>query len=149
MAKERNYAAFWAIINKMPRADKEVIVRQYTGGRATSLNEMTDKEYQRMIGDLNQRGVDVQKLKSARSAALKQLQRYGIDTSNWAEVDRFCQQPRIAGKRFAQLGIPDLVGLTRKLRAIIDKGNRKAMQDEIDRYNQQVAASACNTQLPS
>lgn len=56
MAKERSYKAFWAIINKMPRADKEVIVRQYTGGRATSLNEMTDKEYQRMIGDLNQRG---------------------------------------------------------------------------------------------
>lgn len=149
MAKERNYAPFWAIINKMQGADKEDIIRQYTGGRTTSLKEMTDGEYRLMIIALNRRAGDYDKLRSARSAALKQLQRYGLDTTNWPEVDRFCLQPRIAGKRFAQLGIPDLVGLTRKLRAIIDKGERKAMQDEIDRYNQQVATSACNTQLPS
>lgn len=149
MAKDRNYAPFWAILKKMPGADKESIVRQYTNGRTTSLKEMTDGEYRLMIIALNRRADGYDKLRSARSSALKQLQRYGIDTTNWPEVDRFCLQPRIAGKRFAQLGIPDLVGLTRKMRAIIDKGERKAMQDEIDRYNQQVVATSVKTQMPS
>ncbi|MDO4691727.1 MAG: hypothetical protein Q4A64_02515 [Porphyromonadaceae bacterium] len=149
MDKQRNYARFYALIARMQGADKESIVLQYTNGRTTSLKEMTDGEYRLMIIALGRRADGYDKLRSARSAALKQLQRYGIDTTNWAEVDRFCLKPRIAGKRFAQLGIPDLVGLTRKMRAIIDKGERKAMQDEIDQYNQQVAASASNTQLPS
>lgn len=149
MAKERSYKAFWAIINKMPRADKEVIVRQYTGGRTTSLNEMTDKEYQRMIGALNHSDGEVQKLKNARSSALKQLQRYGVDTNNWVEINRFVSQPKICGKLFYSLTIPELVGLTSKMRAIIDKGKRKAMQDEIDKYNQQAAAAACHNQRPS
>lgn len=149
MDKGRNYARFYALLARMQGADKESIVLQYTNGRTGSLKEMTDGEYRLMIIALNRRADGYDKLRSARSAALKQMQRYGLDTTNWTEVDRFCLQPRIAGKRFSRLSIPELVGISRKVRAIIDKGERKATQQEIDRYNQRAVASACHNQRPS
>lgn len=149
MAKDRNYAPFWAILKKMPGADKEAIVLQYTNGRTTSLKEMTDQEYRLMITALRCRVADGERLRAERSATLHQLQRYGIDTTDWGEVNRFCAQSRIAGKVFAKITIAEHIALQSKMRAIIAKEKRKERQDEIDRYNQQVAASACNTQLPS
>ena len=47
--KPDNYAAFYGLLNRLPTSDrdalKENIVSQYTGGRTTSLRDMTLKEY--------------------------------------------------------------------------------------------------------
>ena len=49
------------------------------------------------------------------------MQELGVETYRWEDVDRYCSQPRIAGKRFAWLSIDELTALARKLRAIKTK----------------------------
>lgn len=151
MDKGRNYARFYALLSGMEGAEKELIICQYTAGRTDSLKEMTELEYMTMVNDLKHQSNTNRRLKNKRHEVLDLIQRYGIKTTkdNWDEINRFVSQPRIAGKVFAKLTIPELNALSRKLRSILDKGERKAMQDEIDRYNQQVVASARHNQRPS
>ena len=54
MANERNYARFYTLLKKMPGADKETLVEQYTDGRTTSLRETTQQEYNKMYRDMEQ-----------------------------------------------------------------------------------------------
>lgn len=125
----KNYARFWALLNKMPCTDREELkkslILQFTNGRTDSLKEMTDKEYdslcdniQEMHGDKLRRAEIYQLLKRKRSAVLHQLQLMGIDTANWDRVNAYCQQPRISGKEFRHLTIDELDQLLIKLRLI-------------------------------
>ena len=52
MEKGFNYARFYTLLKKMPGADKETLVSQYTDGRTTSLRETTRQEYDRMCRDM-------------------------------------------------------------------------------------------------
>lgn len=126
-----NYARFYMAFNQMPiMGDREeakaAIVAGYTGGRTTSLREVTAEEYigicKSMEATLQKRAdAFIRQRKAARSAALHQLQLYGIDTTDWTKVNAFCLQPRIAGKAFRELRIEELEALTRKMRAINKK----------------------------
>jgi hypothetical protein len=49
------------------------------------------------------------------------MQKLGIDTSDWAAVDTFCLDSRIAGKVFRQLSFDELKRLIPKLEAIARK----------------------------
>ena len=79
----------------MPGASKEDLVLQWTNGRTSSLKEMSEREYTLMIRQLRQQVENLEEKKKARSAVLKQLQLYGIDTTDWDAVDRFCCNARI------------------------------------------------------
>lgn len=57
-------------------------------------------------------------LRRKRSSVLHRMQLLGIDTADWNRVDSFCQDARIAGKRFCQLDCDELDALFRKLLAI-------------------------------
>lgn len=112
----------------MPGADKETLVYQFTQNRTVHLHQMLDKEYDAMCRQMEDiTGYDERRrkqydiLRKARSGVLHQLQIYGIDTTDWNRVDAFCKDPRIAGKRFKELGIDELNGLNTKLRIIIRK----------------------------
>lgn len=122
--KERNYAAFFALLRRMPHTHKELLVSTYTDGRTDSLKEMSDGEYTLMLKSMQQELADRDRLRLARSKALHQLQLYGVDTTNWYAINQFVGQPRIAGKPFGQLSVAELADLTRKMRAIISKGGR-------------------------
>ena len=131
--KKYDYARFWALLALMPCADrddlKEQLVMQHTGGRTASLRDMKVKEYEQMIRAMesatgrNDRklSADLAALKKKRSAVLHQMDILGIDTSNWEEVDRFCLQKRIAGKRFSKLDPEELSALLKRLKAILRK----------------------------
>lgn len=122
MKKLDNYAAFYALLKRMPGATKEQLVAEFSGGRTTSLREMKSQEYRTMIWRMQQivnKGSE--NLKKMRSGALHQLQLLGINTADWSEVNRYVSQSRIAGKVFASLSIEDLRELTKKLRAIKQK----------------------------
>ena len=125
MANERNYARFYTLLKKLPGADKETLVEQYTNGRTTSLRETTRQEYDRMCRDMEREtGYDEfvegirRQLRRRRSEVLKLMQQLGIDTTDWTRVDNFCLHPRIAGKTFRQINIEELEALSVKLRAI-------------------------------
>lgn len=130
---KRNYAQFFALLNRLEGEEKEelkeVIVDQYTGGRTSSLREMTDSEYRSMIGELKARVNKKEEslaqelvLRDARSSVLKIMMDMGINTGDWGAIDAFCLQPRIAGKRFYYLSVGELGALRKKLLSIRDKG---------------------------
>lgn len=128
MAGERNYARFYALLKQMPHADKDTLVWQYTQGRTKSLRETSKWEYdvmcrdmERVVNNDNKAALKQTALRKARSAILHQLQIYGLDTTDWATVDAFCKNPRIAGKLFRDLTIAELNSVNTKIRVIIKK----------------------------
>lgn len=123
-----NYAAFFALLKSMPGASKEDLVLQWTNGRTASLKEMSEREYSLMIRQLRQQVENLEEKKKARSAVLKQFQLYGIDTTDWDAVDRFCCTPRIAGKPFRYLTIPELKSLRVKMLSIRNKAELKGYE---------------------
>lgn len=128
MPPEYNYRQFYALLARMPYADKETLVYQYTKGRTEHLRQMHPEEYGLMLRDM-QRVVDndafTQELKKRRSAVLKLMQQLGIDTTRWPNVDVFCMDVRIAGKVFRRLSLDELEALVPKLRSILNKGGLK------------------------
>ena len=123
-----NYAAFYALLKSMPGASKEDLVLQWTNGRTASLKEMSEREYSLMIRQLRQQVENLEEKKKARSAVLKQFQLYGIDTTDWDAVDRFCCNARIAGKPFRYLTIPELKSLRVKMLSIRNKAELKGYE---------------------
>lgn len=123
-----NYAAFYALLKSMPGASKEDLVLQWTNGRTSSLKEMSEREYSLMIRQLRQQVENLEEKKKARSAVLKQFQLYGIDTTDWDAVDRFCCNVRIAGKPFRYLTIPELRSLRVKMLSIRNKAELKGYE---------------------
>lgn len=130
----KNYHRFYASWRRLAHRDeggeKDAIVSQYTGGRTTHLSEMQTREYmdlcravEGMCGYGDQR-------KRQRSIALHLMQELGIDTKDWQRINDFCQNPRIAGKVFALLDIPELEALQKKLRAIKRNGGLKPRSEE-------------------
>ena len=112
----------------MPCADKETLVSSFTNGRTTSLREMSAKEYETMCSSLEEQTGWKSELKKKRSLCLKLMQQLGVDTSDWARVDNFCQHPRLAGKPFRKISVEGLQDLAVKLRIIKQKGGLKPKQ---------------------
>lgn len=145
MPNRESYAIFFALLKRMPGATKEDLVDQWTGGRTSSLKEMTDREYSQMISALRSQVENLEEKKKARSAVLKQMQLYGIDTTNWEAVDRFCYNARIAGKPFRYLEIDELKKLRVKLLSMRNKAERK---DEANR-RMEIAEAQTKGQMPN
>lgn len=132
----KNYAEFYSLLGKLPGATdglKEDLVKQFTAGRTSSLKEMMEHEYRAMCASMRGRTAGMEEstftveIKRRRSAVLKRMQRLGIDTTVWANVDNFCMNPRIMGKRFARLSIEELSALIPKLESMIRKRESKRM----------------------
>lgn len=125
--KRRSYARLYALLRAaMPEMDRDdakaLIVSTVTKGRTTSLREVTDDELRAAEEMLReQQSARDGDLRKHRSAALHQLQLYGIDTADWDAVNRFVSSPRIAGKPFYRLTEEELTALSQKMRAMIRK----------------------------
>ncbi len=136
METDRTYGRFYALLKKMPGADKETLVSQYTCGRTTHLSETTEQEYDtmcngmaRFTGEDEQRKAYIEHRKKMRSVCLKLMQQLGIDTTDWVRVNNFCENQRIAGKTFRFLSVEELVTLEKKLRAIKSRGGLKPFKE--------------------
>lgn len=140
-----NYATFYALLKSMPGASKEDLVLQWTNGRTASLKEMSEREYTLMIRQLRQQVENLEEKKKARSAVLKQFQLYGIDTTDWDAVDRFCCNARIAGKPFRFLTIPELKSLRVKMLSIRNKAELK----DYEQRRAALGAEMTKGQLPN
>lgn len=141
MAQEvENFARFYALLKKLPGADKEELVLEFTDGRTRSLREMRAVEYERMCSDMERvAGYDERmealrrELRRQRSVCLKLMQKMGIDTSDWARVNDFCRDARIVGKEFARISAEELEELAVKLRSIQRKGGLKSEERRMKR----------------
>ena len=126
----------------MPGADKETLVEQYTHGRTTHLRETSMQEYNTMCNDMERvTGFDKHReaihkeLKRRHSVCLKLMQQLGVDTTDWARVDNFCLNSRLAGKPFRNISIEELEDLAVKLRTIKRKGGLKPQQAREEQKN--------------
>ena len=122
-----NFGRFYTAIRKLSgigdRDDfKRQMVSQFTNGRTDSLREMTRQEYDRCCESLEGQSRYKEELRKERSATLKLMQKAGIDTTGWNRINRFCLDPRIAGKEFARITADEHPQLRRKLRAIDSMG---------------------------
>lgn len=131
-----NYARFYALLRKLPGADKDELVYRFTDGRTTHLHLMAREEYdsmcrlmEQMAGHDERRARWRQEMKRWRSTCLRLMQQLGIDTTDWARVNDFCMNPRIAGKPFARITLDGLEALAVKLRSIRRKGGLKPMKE--------------------
>lgn len=123
------YRRFYALFRQLDiRGDREdcrkQLILQYTGGRTDSLRKMEEKEYDALCSGIAKILGHREELRKKRSVCLKLMQELGVETYRWEDVDRYCSQPRIAGKRFAWLSIDELTALARKLRAIKMKSEK-------------------------
>lgn len=122
-----NFGRFYTAIRKLSgigdRDDfKRQMVSQFTNGRTDSLREMTRQEYDRCCESLEGQSRYKEELRKERSATLKLMQKAGIDNTDWNRINRFCLDPRIAGKEFARITADEHPQLRRKLRTIDSKG---------------------------
>lgn len=76
--------------------------------------------------------------KRHRSICLHLMQELGVDTGDWQRINDFCSHPRICGKVFAQLDIPDLEVFERKLRAIKRKGGLVSEERSVKREERNI-----------
>ncbi len=113
------------MLGKLPGADKETLVYQFTNGRTTHLHLVSAEEYRCMCDEMERvAGFDKRRealrleMKRKRSAALHQMQLLGVNTADWPSVNAFCKDKRIAGKEFREIDGDGLDALTVKLRAI-------------------------------
>lgn len=130
------YARFYGLLSQIPGADKNELVWQYSDMLTYSLAKFLKekpRKYAQMIEDMQQKvdsisyDKDKEKLlqereiKKLRSAILVRLQKYGIDTSNWQEVNQFMLQPKISGKTLGEMNRDELYELIPKLESILKK----------------------------
>ena len=128
---ERNYLRFYAVLNRVPHVGereelKRSLVNSVSLGRTDSLRELTDREYntlcdtlERSLGEKPHKGNS--ELRRLRSQCLHLMQVWGVNTADWAAVDRFCLDSRIAGKKFRKIDMDGLDKLSNKLRAMQKK----------------------------
>lgn len=137
MQEIHNFSRFYSLFNRLPCAGdreylKKELVLEYTEGRTESLKEIKRGEYEALCKALEQQvgqnpvvNLYRQELKRKRSEVLHQMQLYGIDTSDWNVVNKFCENRRIAGKVFRMLDVEELEALYKKLRMMRKKQNNK------------------------
>lgn len=120
----KNYSRFYGLLKKLsfPTDERVGLIRQFTKGRTLSLREMSEVEYKTMCDALEDtlkgkvnRELEYMNLKKKRSAVLHQMQKMGINTADWEVVNKYCQEPRIAGKVFRDLKAQELDTLLIKL----------------------------------
>jgi len=143
------HSRFFGLINRLPHADAQDLVWQYSKMLTESLSEFYAKRpdlYNIMIQDLQKMVNKMDKpgetpkipdtnrdIKKLRSAVLHRLQKHGIDTTNWEKVNSFLEQPRIAGKRLYQMNLEEIENLIKKLESILKKD--KTREKEINRLS--------------
>ncbi len=123
----KHFGRFFALLKKMPYVvgddERHSMVVLASGGRTNSLKELTRAEYDAMCDHLEGKVyLRTSGLRRRRSSVLHQMQKMGVDTTDWARVDALCMDVRIAGKRFVQLSEDELRVVEVRLRSIERKG---------------------------
>jgi hypothetical protein len=128
MTKKGTHDKFFSLLSQMQGASKEDVVWQYSGMLTTSLREFFAKhpeDYKRMIADLQvkvySKTSNQAEIKRLRSAILHRIQRHGVDTTQWQNINSFLQQPRIAGKMLFEMSVAEMKALIPKLESILKK----------------------------
>jgi hypothetical protein len=135
----KNFARFYALLHQLmvmghcgsATEVKEEWVWRFTLHRTKHLREMRLEEYQLMCRTMEGVTVNEMARRKERSRVLFQMQRLGVDTTQWDRVNAFCRDGRIAGKEFAQLTVDELAKLRVKLYMIERHGGLEQVTKQV------------------
>jgi hypothetical protein len=140
------HARFFMLLDLIPYSNKKEMVWQHSGMLTDSLSEYYARNpegYARMINEMQQMVNNMKKTqkpakttasaatKKLRSGILHRLQKHGVDTTKWNNVNSFMENPRIAGKRLYEMTDAEMIDFIPKMESILKKDNHH--QDEIER----------------
>lgn len=104
------------------------MILDLTDGRTDSTRDLTYSEAQYFAGYINgaakenrDLSISERAIKRQRSGILKRLQKLGIDTTDWNNVNAYLCDKRIAGKPLYELDSEELQALIRRLEQILKK----------------------------
>jgi hypothetical protein len=117
------------------RHEKEAILSGYGVESSKDLTEaQLDELCERLKSMSDNRNQAPVSIRRKRSTVITLLEMLGVykasDPQRWTRVNRYLQQPRIAGKLLYELNEAELDALARKLRAI-HKQQEQRIQDEM------------------
>lgn len=126
-----NFGRFYASFNRLTiPGDKEeykkVLVLQYTNDRTDSLREMRPVEYIALCKSIEELAGYDKELKAQRSSCLKLMQELGVNTTDWAEINDFCRNARIAKMPFGRISLDGLKDLRKRLYVLKAKGWKRS-----------------------
>ena len=142
--QKRNYKRLYYLVGLVkeqePATDTEKFIQgwiwQTTHERTYHKSELTGEEYDYICREIARRynlkdeyftTIEKQRaeleIKKKRSAVLHRLQKIGVDTTDWKNVNAYLCSPRIAGKPLYELSYDELQGLIPKLENIIKKAH--------------------------
>ncbi|OFX62675.1 MAG: hypothetical protein A2066_18750 [Bacteroidetes bacterium GWB2_41_8] len=143
------HARFFGLLKQLPHQSKEDLVWQYSNMLTTSLSEFASKRpeaYTTMIRDLERTVNKMEEpkqpqkpsvkttsaiTKKLRSGILTRLQKHGVDTTSWAKVNSFMENPRIAGQKLYEMTDQEMIDFIPKLVCILKKDKQR--QEETER----------------
>jgi len=142
MEDKWKYARYFALAKEkgLTEDNRRDLVRRFTNERTDSMAEMSRKEYIIMCNciEYNCSPVGYEILvRSRRAECIRLMDKIGVHQW-WSARDKFCIDPRIAGKRFALLNPTELDELKKKLYAILNKP-----QKERETMSTEAAAALC------
>lgn len=114
--------------------DRAEMVRNYTGGRTSSLRELSDSELTTLTDHIAlQHKLSIRSRRSVVLGIIQEMIGKCITRSEWWNaVDKICTNPRIAGKPFKELSIAELDKVAVKLRVIARKRTINKVEDVIE-----------------
>ena len=121
---------FHALLNETDMVKfRQSIIEGYGVDRG---RDLTDEDLQHAVNKLSEMKaveVDVKKRK-LRSIVLSILQKLGIYQNNndWAQVNGYLLQPKIAGKMLFELDVTEIDALIIKLNSILTKKEKKDIE---------------------
>lgn len=122
--KKRSYGRFYGVLRALKGYEKEDAVFDYTNGRTTHLNDLSDSEYTGLCNHLESLSIADAEKKEAGSKVLTLLAKLGYpayDAEGWRAVDNYLLHPRIAGKKYRDLSTEERRALIPKLNSILSK----------------------------
>lgn len=123
--QESKHGKFYKLLASLPDVNKEDLVWQYSNMVTISLQELYANNivaYNHMIADLENLVKNNQDyIKKLRSGVLHRMQKLGVNTTNWQDVNLFLNDKRIAGKLLYELSCDELNSLIMKLESMLAK----------------------------
>jgi len=139
---QKEIRKFYYLINDLNiKEQKENLISGYG---VDSIKDLSVSQLQELNGGLlkiqhKRNKVEVSpEIRAKRSVVINLLEQLGIykGKHSWPKVNSFLDKPKIAGKQMYQMDLDELVKLSKKLRAMIEKDNKKIKKENsVAKYN--------------
>lgn len=136
-----DFAKFYALLKKLPYADKEAIVSTYSGDVTTSLRDFkkcNPAGFRWMLTDMERKAADLKpsKMKKTpdepqkrkyRSLILRAMQDQGVTVKNrdWSDVNAFVEKFAGKGKTLSNMSLEELKKFNAQVHKLLDYYNMK------------------------